>query len=193
MKMSTALAHAAAARGSITLALLVGLATAAPTWAQPPADTPPPAKAGAGETSGAGEESNVKEVDKAGAPSVRRARLSRYLTGATFTGAFTVDGMEDRAPKAESYTITSCEPLAEENRYRLKVKIRYGDVDGEFPMDLDILWAGQTPVITLDALAIPGLGTFSSRVLIHNGRYAGTWQHGDKGGHLYGKITTPAE
>lgn len=188
MKMPSALARTAAVRGSITLAILVGLATACPTWAQPPADTPPPANAG--EASGSDEKGNATEADEAGAPSVRRARLSRYLTGATFTGAFTVDGMEGRAAKAESYTITSCEPLAEENRYRMKVKIRYGEVDGEFPMDLDILWAGQTPVITLDSLAIPGLGTFSSRVLINNGRYAGTWQHGESGGNLYGKITT---
>lgn len=185
MKMPNAATQTAAVRGGAILALLAGLATACPAWAQPPVDAPP-ARAGAGEKGAALEQNPATE---AGAPSVRSARLSRYLTGATFTGAFTVDGMEGNAPKAESYTITSCEPLAEKNRYRMKVKIRYGDVDGEFPMDLDILWAGRTPVITLDALAIPGLGTFSARVLISNARYAGTWQHGENGGHLFGKIT----
>lgn len=188
MKLPTALVRSAAVRRGTTLVLLFGLTTACPAWAQPPADAPPPANAGAGDASGSGEDGVVTET--AGTSNARRTRLSRYLTGATFTGAFTVDGADDRVPKAESYTITSCEPLAEENRYRMKVKIRYGEVDGEFPMDLDILWAGQTPVITLDSLAIPGLGTFSSRVLIHSGRYAGTWQHGDKGGNLFGKITT---
>ncbi|TWU16767.1 hypothetical protein [Allorhodopirellula heiligendammensis] len=171
--------------GGVMLALVWGLVTSAPALAQPPTTGP-------AEGARATQNSGVEPDNEGGSTSNRQARLSRYLTGATFTGAFTVDGREDVAPKAESYTITSCEPLPEKNRYRLKVKIRYGDVDGEFPMDLDILMAGSTPVITLDAMAIPGLGTFSARVLFHSGRYAGTWQHGAKGGHLYGKIT-PAE
>ena len=37
-------------------------------------------------------------------------------------------------------------------------------------------------------LAIPGLGTFKSRVLIYDGKYAGTWQHGKIGGSLFGRI-----
>jgi len=124
-------------------------------------------------------------------PTGREARLAGYLSGATFTGMFTIEG-ESTSPKPESYTIVSCEPLAAENQYRLKVKIRYGDVDGEFPMDLKILFAGSTPVITLDGVWIPGLGTFSSRVLIHDGRYAGTWQHDAKGGHVFGTIRPAA-
>jgi len=116
----------------------------------------------------------------------RPKRIAEYLTGATFTGQFTVAGKSDTKP--ESYTISSCQPLDRDDLYRLKVKIRYGDVDGEFPMDLKILWSGNTPVITMDAIWIPGLGTFSSRVLIHQDRYAGTWQHDDKGGHLFGTI-----
>jgi hypothetical protein len=56
------------------------------------------------------------------------------------------------------------------------------------PIPLEIKWAGDTPVITLTKLAIPGLGTFTSRVVIYEGRYAGTWQHDRVGGHLFGKI-----
>ncbi|EMI46031.1 hypothetical protein [Rhodopirellula sp. SWK7] len=131
-------------------------------------------------------------------PTGREARLAAYLSGSTFTGQFTIEGNAKADPKPESYQIASCEPLAEKDMYRLKVKIRYGDVDGEFPMDLKILWSGSTPVITLDGVWIPGLGTFSSRVLIHDGRYAGTWQHDAKGGHLFGTIepavqSAPAE
>ena len=32
------------------------------------------------------------------------------------------------------------------------------------------------------------LGTFTARVLIYDNRYAGTWQHGKAGGHLFGRI-----
>lgn len=117
----------------------------------------------------------------------RQQRIARYLSGAIFTGQFTVAGKPESKP--ESYTISSCESLGHDDLYRMKVKIRYGDVDGEFPMDLRILWAGSTPVITLDSIWIPGLGTFSARVVIHQDRYAGTWQHDEKGGHLFGTIS----
>jgi hypothetical protein len=55
-------------------------------------------------------------------------------------------------------------------------------------MPLEIKWAGDTPIITLTNMAIPGLGTFTARVLIYDNRYAGTWQHGPVGGNLFGKI-----
>lgn len=177
---------------TLTAALVILLPTAcsSPLFAQPPAAS----EATAGESPADGAKRDESKSDAAtqkSSPSERETRIAKYLTGATFTGRFTVEG-ETEAPKSESYTIDTCEPLAAENTYRLKVKIRYGDVDGEFPMELKIRWAGSTPVITLDAVWIPGLGTFSSRVLIHEGRYAGTWQHDAKGGHLYGTIT-PAE
>jgi hypothetical protein len=121
----------------------------------------------------------------------REQRLANYLTGSKFVGAFTVDRGEPGKLKEESYEISKCEKLPEKDMYRLTARIKYGDTDGEFPMDLKILWSGDTPVITLDQLWIPGLGTFSARVLILNGRYAGTWDHGPVGGHLFGRVEKP--
>ncbi len=118
----------------------------------------------------------------------REQRLVRYLTGAKFTGQFSVDGQGFGNLKDETYTIAKCEKLPEPDAYRLTAKIKYGETDGEFPMDLKIVFAGNTPVITLDQVWIPGLGTFSSRVLVHQGRYSGTWDHDAVGGHLFGKI-----
>lgn len=161
-----------------------------PVTPQRPAETPPQAPV-----------APVVPVDPetkpmkagSGSPSGREARLADYLTGATFTGNFTLDGKENEAMKPESYTIQSCEKLPEEDLYSMKVAIKYGNTDGVFPMQLKIIWSGNTPVITLDSVWIPGLGTFSSRVLIQDGRYAGTWQHDAKGGHLIGKITPRVE
>ena len=67
-------------------------------------------------------------------------------------------------------------------------RIQYGETDIELPMDLPVKWAENTAVITLDNVWLPGLGTFSSRVLIHENKYAGTWRHDDHGGHLFGII-----
>jgi hypothetical protein len=118
----------------------------------------------------------------------REDKLADYLSGCRFVGHFTVDGKEDRTPKTERYEIYKCERLPQPDMYRMTTKIKYGEVDNEVPIDVKILWSGNTPVITLDNLWIPGMGTFSSRVLIHSDRYAGTWQHDAKGGHLFGKI-----
>jgi hypothetical protein len=55
-------------------------------------------------------------------------------------------------------------------------------------MPINVLWAGNTPVMTLDKITIPGLGTFSARVVFHENKYAGTWVHDNVGGHLFGRI-----
>lgn len=117
----------------------------------------------------------------------REQKLADYLSGAKFVGQFTIDG-QDVAPKTEEYTLGSCEVLDQPNMYRLKARIKYGDVDNELPLDIKILWSGNTPVITLDGFWIPAMGTFGARVMIHSNRYAGTWQHDEVGGHMFGKI-----
>jgi len=40
-------------------------------------------------------------------------------------------------------------------------------------------------------LKIPLLGTFSAQVVLDGKRYAGTWQHGKVGGHMFGAIVRP--
>src|SRR5262245_23200038 len=115
-------------------------------------------------------------------------KLTDELTNVKLIGTFTITGREDQAPKAEEYTISSALKLPEGDVWMIKARIKYGNKDVTIPMPLEIKWAGDTPMITLTNLEIPGLGTFSSRVLIYEGRYAGTWQHGNVGGHLFGKL-----
>jgi hypothetical protein len=115
-------------------------------------------------------------------------KLATDLTGVKLVGSFTVTGKESMTPKEEEYTITSAMKLDEPDLWLLKARIKYGKTDATVPIPLEIKWAGDTPVITLTNLEIPGLGTFSSRVVIYEGRYAGTWQHGDVGGHLFGVL-----
>ncbi len=114
-------------------------------------------------------------------------RLAEYLANTKFVGQFTIEG-KDAPPKTEEYWISKCEKLETENMYRLTARIRYGETDREVPLELKIVFAGNTPVITLDEFWIPGMGTFDARVVIRKDRYAGTWQHGEHGGHLFGKI-----
>lgn len=115
-------------------------------------------------------------------------KLEDDLTNVKLVGRFTVTGKEERDPKPEEYTITSAMKLPDGDLWLLKARIKYGDKDMTVPIPLEIKWAGDTPMITLTNLAIPGLGTFTSRVVIYDNRYAGTWQHGAVGGNLFGRI-----
>ncbi|MCO6458700.1 MAG: hypothetical protein J5I93_25620 [Pirellulaceae bacterium] len=115
-------------------------------------------------------------------------QLEETLSGANLVGHFTVLGKEG-PPRSEQYTIQSARKIPDRGDYWLiTARIKYGDKDVTVPMPLEIKWAGDTPMITLTNFEIPGLGTFSSRVVIHDGKYAGTWTHGDVGGHLFGTI-----
>lgn len=119
-------------------------------------------------------------------------KLETDLTGATLLGRFTIDGREEQSPKPEEYTISSAVKLPEGDTWIISSRIKYGNKDVSIPVPVEIKWAGDTPVITLTNLAIPGLGTFTSRVMLYEGRYAGTWQHGKVGGLMYGTIAKPA-
>ena len=155
--------------------------------AQSPADAPPTAESG---TENEKSEPDNAESATAKDESTRETRLAEYLNGCEFVGRFTLDGRDEGTLKEEEYTISRCEKLPADDMYRMTARIRYGDVNSEVPLDVKILWSGETPVITLDSFWIPGMGTFSSRVLIHRDRYSGTWQHDDKGGHLFGRIVS---
>lgn len=144
-------------------------------------------------TARADEDNAATEVPKTVDTTERDLAFARYMTGAKLIGRFTVDSKPEMMPKEEEYTISKCEKLAESDRFRFTARIKYGETDSEVPMELRVLFAGDTPVITLDNVWIPGMGTFSSRVLIRNGRYVGTWQHDDKGGHMFGRIEKSKE
>jgi hypothetical protein len=56
-----------------------------------------------------------------------------------------------------------------------------------------VKWAGDTPVISVTNVAFPGLGTYSARVVVYDGQYAGTWGGKDHGGQMFGKIVREDE
>jgi hypothetical protein len=118
-------------------------------------------------------------------------KFKKLMTGAKLTGMFTLDGRPMDKLNAETYEIEKVEKMPEGDQWAITARIKYGDKDAVFPVPVEVKWAGTTPVITLDNVVIPGLGTFSARVLLHGDRYAGTWQHDDKGGHMFGKIDLP--
>ena len=115
-------------------------------------------------------------------------KFIKLLTGAKFTGQFTVDGKPLTELEEESYEIEKVEKQLEGDLWIITARIKYGDRDVTVPVPLEVKWAGSTPVLTMDNMTLPGFGTFSARVVLHRDKYAGTWQHDDVGGHLFGRI-----
>ena len=112
------------------------------------------------------------------------------LKGSELTGSFTVikEG-EESEPKKDSYKIVDLSKVPGGQGLWL-FTFQYGDKPA-IPMPLPVKWADDTPVIALTDVAIPGLGTFSCRVLFHEGQYAGTWRHGEVIGNMWGVIQPP--
>lgn len=67
-------------------------------------------------------------------------------------------------------------------------RLQFGETDALLPVRVKVLWAGDTPVITLDDVSIPQIGTYSARVVIHGGFYSGVWSGGGHGGVMAGQI-----
>lgn len=135
-------------------------------------------------------DSNPKHDEQTKQQEKREKKFEKEMAGATLVGHFTVDGKQNdgKPPRVERYEIESAKKM-NGNQWLLTARIKYGKHDISVPMPLNVFWAGDTPVISLTNLSIPGLGSgFTSRVMFFEGRYAGTWQHGKVGGHLWGKI-----
>ena len=170
----------------------LGAPAAAPTA---PAATPTgPAKEGYG--TGSGVQPAVAEQPPTAIAD--RAELEKQfaatMSGATLIGNYTMGSLDkpkadDTAPerKQDRYTLGKVAKLAGD-KWLIETRIQYGTHDVTVPLALEVKWAGDTPVITLTDLTIPGLGTFSARVLFYRNQYAGTWSHGDKGGLLFGRV-----
>ena len=116
-------------------------------------------------------------------------RFQEMLSGVTLTGHFTITGEEDSSTlREEKYTITKITKLSDDY-WLFFARIQYGGKDVTVPLKLEVKWAEDTPIITLTDLELPNLGTFTARVIIYRGQYAGTWSSGKHGGHMFGIIT----
>ncbi len=122
------------------------------------------------------------------ATQARYDKFQKLLTGAKFKGSFTLDDKPLNDLQDEEYDIEKVEKMPEPDLWSIKARIKYGAKDFSVPVPLYVKWAGETPVMTLDNITLPGFGTFSARVVLHVDKYAGTWQHDSKGGHLFGRI-----
>jgi hypothetical protein len=125
-------------------------------------------------------------VDPASLEDRERAFAER-MQNVALVGQFTIDGRESSGEHPERYEIERVVKV-DDNSWRFDARIIYGSTDVTLPVRVPIEWAGDTPVISITDFTIPTLGTFTARVMFYDDRYAGSWQHGEFEGLMYGTI-----
>jgi hypothetical protein len=126
-------------------------------------------------------------------------RFADMMTDVVFVGNWQAAGEEALAGKgklgkvmSERYSIQSA--VKDKDDYWLIVaRMEFGEFDTTLPLRLRVVWAGDTPIITLDDLPIPGVGIYSARVMVYRNVYSGTWFGKGYGGVMAGQILKRAD
>ena len=78
---------------------------------------------------------------------------------------------------------------ADGDNWTITSNIEYKGFGIPVEMAIPVKWAGDTPVIEVTDMKVPGIGTFTARVLFSGGRYVGTWSGGPgHAGTMWGRI-----
>ena len=123
-------------------------------------------------------------------PEELEAKFKAMLTNATLSGrwASIKDGTLGEE-KEDKYHIVSVGKVSGDS-WVVNAKIKYNDREFVAPLPVKVKWAGDTPVLIVDNLTMPGGNrSYSARVMFYEHTYSGTWSAGDHGGMLYGVIS----
>lgn len=113
----------------------------------------------------------------------------QQMKGRKLIGQFTMAGEEAGKRRPEEYHILSANKLDKGDQWVIATKFKYGGKDFKTALiTVDVKFAGDTPMIIVDNVPLPGSGTYSARVLFTKDQYAGTWSNGTVGGHMFGKL-----
>ena len=116
-------------------------------------------------------------------------QFTERMRDVTLVGAFIVDGREDRTPREDRYEIESVRKVGD-GVWQFRAIVPGGD--SVVPLVVPMRWVGDTPMIMMTDASLPGMGTFTVRLFFYGDRYAGTWQHGEVGGLMSGRIEQQA-
>lgn len=115
-------------------------------------------------------------------------KLVELLSGSVLAGHFSMELAPEAPPKSERYVIESVQKV-KGDQWLVHSRMKVGQNELPVSVPVTFLWAGDTPMLQLTDLNIPLVGEgFSARILFYNDRYAGTWEHGNIGGTLWGKV-----
>ncbi len=120
------------------------------------------------------------------------AEFAKTLENAVLVGKFRLisnDEIGDEKP--ERYEIRSAKKLAGD-RWIITARVKYGTLDVEFPFPVDVVWAGDTPIISVTDVRFLTYGPYTARVMVYRGLYTGTWFGPGHGGLMSGRVERAA-
>lgn len=110
------------------------------------------------------------------------------MTDSVLYGTFRLTTKEGLSPaQDEAYYVKGVRKIHGEN-WSVECRIVYGSHDVTVPIPIKVFWVQDTPIISVTDLMVPGIGTYTSRVQVYRGCYAGTWFGKGYGGTLSGRI-----
>ena len=117
------------------------------------------------------------------------AEFERSMRNVVLQGHFTVTGKGDDARlRPERYEVEKAVKVAGD-LWTIHARIQYGEHDFTAPVPVRLLWAGDTPVISLTDVELPGAdAAFTARIVFYRDHYSGMWWHGETGGNQFGRI-----
>ena len=124
--------------------------------------------------------------------------FEKSMRGAVLVGNFTVfeeDGGSEAAEgegpavrlRTERYEIEKAVKQVGDI-WTFHARIQFGDTDVTVPVPVKLAWAGDTPMVSVTDLGIPGVGTYTARVVFYRDSYAGMWWGRNHGGNMFGTI-----
>jgi hypothetical protein len=132
-----------------------------------------------------------KPLDGEAARAELERKFAETLTNSVLEGSWQlIEGDKLGEARADKYTIIKAQKLGGDF-WVITARIEYADKDVTVPLPLRIVWSGDTPVITVTDFPVPGIGTYSARVMIYRNLYAGTWFGVGYGGVMSGMISRP--
>jgi hypothetical protein len=176
---------------AISVLLLVA-ATSVLTSAQ--AQTPEPAKAAKAESASKKAEEPKATVSQKPLPADPEERFKFLFTKSYLSGRWAPlkDGALGEERTGDKYQIVSVAKGSGEN-WVVNAKLKYRDQEIVLPFPVRMKFDGDTAILIVDELMIPGGGTYSARLMIYERTYSGSWKGQRGGGMLYGTITHEAE
>ena len=118
--------------------------------------------------------------------------LSAMLTNVRLVGGYNANDI-DGDKKNDGYTILSAK-RGEGDEWIIVAQVDYKGVGLPIELKIPVIWAGDTPILTMTNHKIMGMGSFTVRLMFFDNQYAGTWSSPRHGGQMWGrieKIVTP--
>jgi len=127
-------------------------------------------------------------------PSDPEERFKALFTNVTLSGRWAriKDGLLGEERAGDKYTIVSV-VKRDGDSWTVNAKMKYGEKELILPVPVRMKFAGDTAVLSVEDLGMPGGGTYTARLLIFERTYSGTWKDQRGGGMLYGTIASQTE